>query len=137
MIGKSNVITATDFDRLNGIIHSSQIRSSYGYLARQLKQELGRGNVVSPTSVPKDVVTMNSKVSIRDVRTGARESYTLAYPAEANIDEDRLSVLAPLGMALLGTKAGDVVDVNTPSGLRRIKVERILYQPEAAGDLHR
>lgn len=133
---RPNVITATDFDRLSGIVHSGKIRASHGPLASQLKHELGRGSVVPPTNVPRDVVTMNSTVRIRDTKTGESETYTLAYPHEANIDENRLSVLAPLGMALLGAKAGESVEVKTPGGIRRLKVEQILYQPEAAGDLH-
>lgn len=136
MRGKSAVITEADFDRLNGLVHSRQGRVSYGPLAAALDQELQRGEVVAPARVPKGVVTMNSKVSIRDLRSDEREIYTLVFPKDADINQGRLSVLAPLGTALLGAKAGGVVEVNAPAGVRRIKVERILYQPEAAGDFH-
>ena len=60
----------------------------------------------------------------------------LVFPSDADIDEGRLSVLAPLGTALLGARVGDLVEVNAPAGVRRIKVEKVLYQPEAAGDFH-
>ena len=79
---------------------------------------------------------MNSRVRLRDLRTGEDETYTLVYPEEADIDEGRLSVLAPLGTALLGSRNGQTIVVNAPGGRRRLKVERILYQPEAAGDYH-
>jgi regulator of nucleoside diphosphate kinase len=136
MKGKSAVITETDFDRLYGLIQSRQSRVNYGRLAEGLEQELKSGEVVAPGRVPKGVVTMNSKISVRDLASNERETYTLAYPNEADIDEGRVSVMAPLGRALLGAKAGDEVEFSVPAGLRRIKIERILYQPEAAGDFH-
>jgi regulator of nucleoside diphosphate kinase len=58
------------------------------------------------------------------------------YPDDADVNDGKLSVLAPLGTALLGASVGDVVEFRTPGGVRRLKVERILYQPEAAGDFH-
>ena len=130
------VINERDFDRLNDLVHSPRLRTTHAPMVATLEQELGHGRVVPPTSVPKGVVTMNSKVRFVDLRTRERETYTLVYPEQANVDEARLSVLAPLGTALLGASAGDVVECRTPGGVRRLKVERILYQPEAAGDFH-
>ena len=101
-----------------------------------LERELGRGRVVPPTGVPRGVVTMNSRVRFRDLGTGEAETYTLVYPADADVEQAKLSVLAPLGAALLGSKAGDVVECGTPGGVRKLKIERVLYQPEAAGDFH-
>lgn len=136
MRGKNAVITEADFDRLSGLVHSPYGRVSYGPLAAALDEELRRGEVVAPTRVPRGVVTMNSRMRIRDLRSDDQETYTLVFPQEADINEGRLSVLAPLGTALLGAKVGDVVEVTAPAGVRRIKVERLLYQPEAAGDFH-
>jgi regulator of nucleoside diphosphate kinase len=136
MKGKSAVITEADFDRLYDLVQSRQSRVNYGRLAEGLEQELKAGEVVAPARVPKGVVTMNSKLSVRDLASNERETYTLVYPQDADIDEGRVSVMAPLGRALLGAKVGDVVEFNVPAGLRRIKIERILYQPEAAGDFH-
>jgi regulator of nucleoside diphosphate kinase len=136
MNGRNVVINANDFDRLSELVHSPRFRTSHAPLVMVLERELGRGQVVSPTGVPKGVVTMNSKVRFRDLRTGRRETYTLVYPAEADVESARLSVLAPLGTALLGASVGEVVECRTPGGVRRLKVERILYQPEAAGDFH-
>jgi regulator of nucleoside diphosphate kinase len=136
MNGKTAVITEADFDKLSGLVRSRQGRASYGPLVTALEQELGRREVVAPMQVAKGVITMNSRVRVCDLESNERETYTLVYPQEANIDEGFLSVLAPLGTALLGAKVGDEVEVSAPAGLRRIKVERILYQPEAAGDYH-
>jgi regulator of nucleoside diphosphate kinase len=101
-----------------------------------LKDELDRGTVVAPGGVPKGVVTMHSRVRVRDVEEDETETYSLVYPDEADINDGKLSVLAPLGTALLGTRVGDVVEFDAPAGTRRLKVERVLYQPEAAGDFH-
>jgi regulator of nucleoside diphosphate kinase len=136
MKGKSVVITEADFDRLSGLVQSPKARISYGAPAASLEQELRAGEVIAPMSVPRGIVTMNSKVRVRDLETHEREIYTLVYPRDADIIDGRISVLAPLGRALLGAKVGAVVIVDAPAGVRKIKIERILYQPEAAGDLH-
>ena len=136
MNGRNVLITERDFDRLSELVRSPRFRVTHSPMVAMLERELGRGDVVAPTSVPKGVVTMNSKVRFRDLGSGDQETYTLAYPAEADINEGRLSVLAPLGSALLGAKVGQVVVCSTPGGPRRLRIERILYQPEAAGDFH-
>jgi regulator of nucleoside diphosphate kinase len=135
--GKNAVITEADRDRLGGQILSRPGRAAYGAPAVALEVELRRGVVVAPSSIPGNVVTMNTRVRIRDLRSSKPETYTLVFPQHADINEDRMSVLSPLGMALLGAKVGDEVEVEAPAGVRRIRVERILYQPEAAGDFDR
>jgi regulator of nucleoside diphosphate kinase len=136
MSDKRLVITEADFDRLNHLVESPRYRSSHAMLLVALREELDRGTVVAPGRVPKGVVTMHSRVRIRDVQDDEAETYTLVYPDEADINQGKLSVLAPLGTALLGTRVGDVVEFDAPAGTRRLKVERVLYQPEAAGDFH-
>ena len=129
-------MTAPDFDRLKHLVESPQYRVSHAALLMVLQHELDRTEVVPPTRVPKGVVTMHSTVRVRDIKSGDVETYTVVYPDEAAIDDGKLSVLAPLGAALLGTRAGHVVEVAAPAGVRRIKVKRVIYQPEAAGDYH-
>ena len=136
MNGKNVVINERDFDRLNDLVHSPRFRVTHASMVSALERELGKGEVVAPTSVPRGVITMNSKVRFRDLGSGERETYTLVYPSEADVEEHKLSVLAPLGAALLGATVGDVVECSAPAGVRRLKIERILYQPEAAGDFH-
>jgi regulator of nucleoside diphosphate kinase len=79
--------------------------------------------------VPGDVVTMNSTVEVCDLDGGETETFTLAYPDDADISRGRMSVLAPLGRALLGRRVGEVVQVAVPAGPRRIRIERLRYQP--------
>jgi regulator of nucleoside diphosphate kinase len=130
------MITGADFDRLSRLVQSPRYRTTHPTMLEGLKDELARGAVVAPSNVHRSVVTMNSRVRLRDLRTGEHETYTLVYPEEADINDEKLSVLAPLGTALLGSRTGQTIVVNAPGGRRRLKVERILYQPEAAGDYH-
>jgi regulator of nucleoside diphosphate kinase len=101
-----------------------------------LAHEIDRGKEVRPQEVPPDVVTMNSTVRVTDVDTGSSHVYTIVFPSDADYDKGRISILAPLGTALLGFRVGDTVDWHVPRGTRRLRIDEILYQPEAAGDFH-
>lgn len=130
------LITGPDFDRLTRLVDSPRYRGTHAMLIPALKDGLERCRVVEPGRVPNRVVTMHSKVSVRDLVADEVETYTLVFPDAADINEGRLSVLAPLGAALLGTRTGQVIEFATPGGRRRLEVEKVLYQPEAAGDFH-
>ncbi len=95
-----------------------------------LASELEHASVVPSEEIPPDVVTMHSRVLIEDVETGVEVAYTLEFPAAAN-KLGRLSILAPIGTALLGYKEGDVIEWPVPKGVRRVRVLAVLYQPEA------
>lgn len=97
-----------------------------------LEQELDRAEIVSSSHVPKDAVTMNSKVRVKDLDTGNDATYTLVFPRDADIARGKISVLAPIGTAILGYRVGDVIKWRVPGGRRRLRVEEVLYQPEAA-----
>jgi regulator of nucleoside diphosphate kinase len=128
------IITKADYERLETLL-SSEFTQSIGpseYL-EGLATELRRSDVVAPEAVPKSVVTMNSTVKLRDCDTNELESYTLVFPEEADIVNGKLSVLAPVGTAILGQRVGDSLRWRAPGGWRRVKVERVLYQPERAG----
>ena len=133
---KEIVITAADFDRLRGLLDSPRYRSTQWPLLLALREELDRGRVVPADAVPEGIVTMHSEVRVRDLNAQESETYTLVYPGEAEMNENKLSVLAPLGMALLGARVGQIVKFDAPAGPRRLKIEEILYQPEASGDFH-
>ena len=100
---------------------------------KSLQGELDRAHIVEPTAVPHDVVTMNSRIRIKDLETNAENIYTLVFPSEANLAQQKISILAPIGTALLGYRAGDTVKWQVPGGIRTLRIEEILYQPEAAG----
>lgn len=103
---------------------------------RDLEWEIARAKVIPPKQAPEDLVTMNSKVRLTDLSTGESLVYTLVFPHEADYKEGRISILAPLGTALLGFRVGDVVEWRMPAGTRTLRIEELLYQPEAAGDFH-
>ena len=105
------------------------------YLDR-LEGELERAEVVNPTDIPRDVVTMRSTVRLKDLDNGKEMVYSLVFPNEADVDEGKISVLAPVGTAMIGYRVGDLIEWEVPSGLRRLKVEEVIYQPEASGDYH-
>jgi regulator of nucleoside diphosphate kinase len=101
-----------------------------------LTEELDQAEIVSSKDIPPDVVTMNSKVVLRDLSTSEKMTYILVFPRDANIDTGAISVLAPVGTAILGYAKGNIIEWPVPSGIRRICIEEVLYQPEAAGDYH-
>ena len=136
MSSNAPVITEIDFDRLNTLARSPIYRAAHPGTMHDFKKGLGKGRVVDPQEVPKNSVTMNSKVKVRDLRTRKSEVYTLVYPETTDWEAGEVSVLAPLGAALLGARVGEEIEVNAPSGVRRLKIEKLLYQPEAAGDFH-
>lgn len=101
-----------------------------------LEREIERGAEVRPQEVPPDVVTMNSEVRVTDQESGESNVYRIVFPGDADYEKRKISILAPLGIALLGYRVGDVVDWNMPRGVRQLRIDEIVYQPEAAGDFH-
>jgi regulator of nucleoside diphosphate kinase len=129
-------ITEFDRERLEKLIAAAE--ESDGHERKDLDSlagELDKAEIVSPKDIPPDVVTMNSKVVLRDLGTSEKMTYVLVFPGDADIDTGAISVLAPVGTAILGYAKGDVVEWAVPSGTRRIRIEEVLYQPEAAGHL--
>lgn len=137
MAKRKIVISELDHEQLEDLLASEFATAiePCDYLD-DLRGELDRAQIVSPEDVPRNVVTMNSTVVLRDMETREKESYTLVFPDSADIAHDRLSVLAPVGTAILGQHVGDVIRWRVPQGLRRLKVEKVVYQPEREGAYH-
>lgn len=128
-------ITNTDQLRLKKIINKEkEFNAGNKEYLINLEQELDRANIVTSQEVPPDVITMNSKVLLKDLDTGEEMIYTLVYPEDADLLEDKISVLAPVGTAILGYRIGNILEWKVPDGVVKLKVEKLLYQPEAAGD---
>ncbi|MCC2641558.1 MAG: Transcription elongation factor, greA/greB family [Nitrospira sp.] len=130
-------ITEFDLTRLRDVL-SARINAKVrdrDHL-ESLQNELDRAHVVDTSAIPHDVVTMNSQVRIEDVDTGMENVYTLVFPTDASIPDKKISILAPIGTALLGSRAGGTVDWPVPAGMRTVRIKEVLYQPEAAGDYH-
>jgi regulator of nucleoside diphosphate kinase len=128
-------ITKEDMAKLRELVRQGQktARRDRDHLDA-LHRELDRAETVEQERVSPDVVTMHSTLRVRDLESGKRVAYTIVFPAEADIEKKRLSVLAPVGTALIGHRAGDIVEWATPGGTRRLQIESVLFQPEAAGD---
>ena len=123
-------ITQADMNRLRSLIES--MKSSREDL-KTLGAELDQAHVVAPSEIPADVITMNSKAQLRDLEDNEVMTYTLVFPGKANADEGLISVLAPIGTAMLGHRVGDEFEWHVPAGTIHLRVEKVLYQPEAAG----
>ncbi len=125
------VITHVDLSRLRSVLASPALRDSAA--AEALADEIDRAEVVEPTQLPSDVVSMNSTVRLCEQTSGREYELTLVYPGEGS-GENRVSVLAPVGSALLGLAVGREIEWPLPGGQSaRIKVLDLAYQPESAG----
>jgi regulator of nucleoside diphosphate kinase len=127
-------ITQFDLSRLKELL---QVGVSFSVRDREalesLQGELDRALIVEPTAVPPDVVTMQSRVRLKDLEMNEEKVYTLVFPSEANLEQQKISILAPIGTAILGYRVGDTVEWRVPGRLRNYRIEEVLYQPEAAG----
>jgi regulator of nucleoside diphosphate kinase len=134
---KGIFVTDNDRKRLESLL-ASEVADAIGPKdhLRGLREELLRAHTVSSAGIPPDVITMNSTVRLRDLDTDEVETYTLVYPRNADIWSDKLSILAPIGTAILGYRVGDVVSWPVPGGTRRLTVEEVLFQPERDGALN-
>jgi regulator of nucleoside diphosphate kinase len=126
-------ITGEDFERLRRLIAGRRGATAvdHEYLDI-LEQELDRAEVVEPDAIPAGVVTMNSEVRLQDMDSGETRVYRLIFPSQPRT-ESSVSVLAPIGTAVLGYRVGDVIEWRVPKGVRRLKILEVRYQREAAG----
>ena len=129
----SILITNSDCERLRSLIAGLRgAKSATHEQLTALEQELDRAEVVASEEIPRDVVTMNSEVRLEDLDSGSIQRYKLVFPNQFRWDHS-ISVLAPIGSAMLGYRVGDVFEWRVPKGVRRLKVKEVIYQPEAAG----
>jgi regulator of nucleoside diphosphate kinase len=127
------VVSESDERRLRGLlaVHMENSVRDSAHL-EELRSELERAVVMQPEAIPAEVITMNSRIRVLDLDHRKRCDYTLVFPTEADVEARRISVLAPLGTALLGFRKGDELEWAMPGGVRRLRVERV-SQPGADG----
>jgi regulator of nucleoside diphosphate kinase len=130
MVRAAPVINRLDKERLQPYLDQSPTPAAY-----RLRELLERARVVRPISIPSDVVTMNSRLSVRDGRDDSVETYVLTYPDGEPEDGRAVSVLSPLGSALLAARIGEEIVFPGARGNRRAVIEDLLYQPERSGHL--
>lgn len=130
-------ITDKDMARLEELLEiAGEYAARDNKHLEELSRELLKAEVVESAEIPANVVTMNSQVLLLDVDTNESKTYRLVFPRDADLEQNRISILAPIGTAMIGCRVGNVIRWNAPAGERRLKIARILYQPEAAGDYH-
>ena len=127
MRNSSITISSTDFSGLLALVNSARLdRRVPAENLAALERELSRATVVDSSEIPAEVVTMNASVLFRDLDSDEIEQYTLVYPANADVRRGRISVLAPIGTALLGYRVGDIVEWRVPSGKRRFEIVNVV-----------
>ncbi len=125
------VLSRFDQERLERLLDKVGVRPDLD----ALREEIERAEIVEPEAIPRDVVTMNSVVRFVDEDSGRESEVRLVFPGHANLESKQISVLAPVGSALLGLSVGDSIDWPVPNARsRRLRVVAVTYQPEAAGD---
>lgn len=130
MDSKKIVVSRRDYTKLNAII------SNQGDTYKKLDSELKNALILEPENMPADIITMNSKVRFRDIEESEEYIFTLVYPEDADTSKGKLSILAPVGTALLGYRVGDEVSWDVPAGSKTFVVEEILFQPEANSEFN-
>lgn len=130
------IINRLDAERLQRLIDVASGESLA--VAELLEEELARGEVIDPEEIPADTVSMNSQVQFTDLTRGRQMIRTLVYPHALAATEDGISVMAPIGAALIGLRVGDVIDWPLPGGGEaKLRIDAILWQPEREGQFHR
>ncbi|GAB2737091.1 nucleoside diphosphate kinase regulator [Melaminivora jejuensis] len=127
-------LSSLDMDRIEALLD----KSTTPFPGRdQLEAELDRADVLDPKDMPPNVVTMNSTVQFTILETKKSSTLTLVYPREMDGSGDKVSIFAPVGIALLGLAVGDEFEMPSPTGQVTVRVDSITFQPESAGELHR
>jgi regulator of nucleoside diphosphate kinase len=119
-------ITQPDMNKLSSLLDSWRFRFDSEHLLA-LEDELDRAEVLASSEPPQDVVAMNSWVTFTDMDTGTRHEYQVVFPRDANLTENRISVLAPIGTAVLGYAVGHEIEWKVPGGVRRLRIEDVAH----------
>ena len=137
MSHKQIYITDSDIRRLKDLIKTTREfkREEEKYL-KEIEGELERAHIIKSKDVPEGVITMNSKILLKDLDSKEEFVYWLVFPQDSDPDQNKISILTPIGTALLGYHVKDVIEWEVPAGITKLEVMEILYQPEAAGDYH-
>ncbi|MBS0556811.1 MAG: nucleoside diphosphate kinase regulator [Proteobacteria bacterium] len=129
-------ISSLDAERLEKLIDSLSDSAFPG--KKDLEAELARAQIVAPKDVPPTVVTMNSTVRFGVESSHEEFRLTLVYPKDIDTSGEKISILAPVGSALLGLSQGDEIEWPKPGGgVLRVRIKEVVYQPERAGEHHR
>ncbi len=131
------IINRLDYARIRKCLSDArQFKSISNTEAEKLLAELDSAKIVEPQAVPSDVVTMNSIVKLSFLNSNKQVQFRIVYPDKADIRENRISIFSPIATALIGYKVKDEIEWIVPAGLTKIRIDEIIYQPEASGDFN-
>lgn len=137
MAERSVYITGYDYERLELLLDSmNSVPQNKREDLSRLEDELARCTIVTPHEVPSNVVTLNSRIRYLDLDRKQERVVTLVFPSNANLSEGRISITSPIGAAIIGYTEGEIVKWKVFGGEKTIRIEEVLYQPEAAGAYH-
>ena len=129
------ILNRLDYSRIQKCINDAkQFKSINATEAESLKKELNSAKIVEPQEIPANVVTMNSIVKISFLNSDKQIEFRIVYPDQANLKENKISIFSPIATALIGYKVADEIEWIVPAGLTKIRIDEIIYQPEAAGN---
>jgi regulator of nucleoside diphosphate kinase len=129
-------ITVNDYQRLAGLIGFASLKDKMPEIVNRLTNKLKTAEKLAQDSISKSIITMNSRVVLKELSKGRQASVTITYPQDADGREEKISVFSNVGLALLGRQVGDKVSWKTPSGIGQFEIMEIVYQPEAVGHYH-
>jgi regulator of nucleoside diphosphate kinase len=130
------LITINDYQRLNGLIGFASLKEKMPDIVNRLNNKFKTAKMLAQDRISGSVITMNSRVLLQEISQSRQAEVTITYPQDADGREGKISVLSPIGLALLGRQVGDTVSWNIPSGTGHFQIVKILYQPEAVGHYH-
>ena len=133
---KQMLVTVNDYHRLMDQMEFPSIKAKMPQIVEQLHDALMSAKMLPPQNISSSVITMNSKVLLKDLSTGREAEVTITYPKDADHRETKVSVFSKIGIALLGKQAGDTVSWKVPDGNGQFEILRVTYQPEADGDYY-
>ncbi len=129
------IINRLDYARIKKCINDAkQFKSITSIEADNLLKELDSAKIMEPESIPSNVVTMNSIAKITFLSNDKQVQFQIVYPDKANLKENKISIFSPIATSLIGYKVNDEIEWIVPGGLTKIRIDEIIYQPEATGD---
>jgi regulator of nucleoside diphosphate kinase len=129
------IINRLDYARIKKCINDAkQFKSITSIEADNLLKELDSAKIMEPESIPSNVVTMNSIAKITFLNNNKQVQFQIVYPDQANLRENKISIFSPIATSLIGYKVNDEIEWIVPGGLTKIRIDEIIYQPEATGD---
>ncbi len=127
------VITINDYQRLIGMMEFTPLKMKMPKIVSRLYEEIMTAKILPQEDISRHVITMNSRVLLKDISNDREAELTITYPDDANSRERKVSVFSLIGIALLGKQSGDVVSWKTPIGIGRFEILKVTYQPESVG----